>query len=198
MEEKIKVKAKAKENEAIDNTEVEKMSEEDTQFLKGCGKFLLVAIFVILLILFKACTYTVEENQYAVTKQFGKVVNIVEDAGLNFKLPFIEDVSYISKKTLIYDLKASEVITKDKQTLVADCFVLWKVTNPQLFIQSLNGSIVNAQSKIEALAYSGMKQVISAKSQAEVISSRDDILATEIGAAIAKTVNVENEYAELS
>ena len=150
---------------------------------------LLVAIF-----LFNVSTYVVYQGEYAITRQFGKVVNIVDEPGLKMKIPFIQSVSILPNKTLIYDLETSDVITKDKQTMVSDCFVLWRITNPQKFIQSLNGSIINAESRIEALAYNAMKEVISSSIQADVISGRDGKLAENIKNTALKTTDTEKEY----
>jgi membrane protease subunit HflC len=77
-------------------------------------------------------------------------------------------------------LPISEVITKDKQTMVADCFALWRITDPQKFISSLNGSMPNATSRIEVLVYNAMKNEMSSRTQAEIISDRTGKLASDI------------------
>ena len=81
---------------------------------------------------------------------------------------------------LIYDLPISDVITKDKKTMVADSFVLWKIDDPYKFIQNLNGRISVAQDRLSTNVYNAMKNVISSKTQTEVISGRDGALAQEI------------------
>lgn len=64
-------------------------------------------ICIVALILFANCTYTTQENEYSVVKQFGKIVDTNNTAGLRFKVPFIQSVSYVSKATQIYDLPSS-------------------------------------------------------------------------------------------
>lgn len=132
------------------------------------------------IILFSSATFTVKPNEYAVVKQFGKVVAVYEETGLRFKIPLIQNVDSIPKQELIYDLPVSEVITKDKQTMVADSFALWRITNPEKFISSLGGSITNATSRIEMLVYNAMKNEISSRTQQEVISDRTGKLASDI------------------
>ena len=142
-----------------------------------------VVLFVILmlaLIVLSSSMFVVNQGEYAVVKQFGKVVEIYDTAGLRFKTPFIQSVETLPNKELIYDLPISEVITKDKQTMVADSFALWRITDPKKFITNLNGSITNAESRIEMLVYNAMKNEISSRTQNEVISDRTGKLASDI------------------
>ena len=145
-------------------------------------KIMVIACVVFLIAVIGICsvTFTVESDEYAVVKQFGKVVDIYEDTGLKFKAPFVQSVNKLPKKQLIYDLPVSEVITKDKQTMVADSFAQWRIVDPQLFIKSLGGSIANAESRIEMLVYNAMKNEISSRTQAEVIGDRQGKLASDI------------------
>lgn len=138
------------------------------------------AALIIALIGISAVTFTVNNDEYAVVKQFGKVVEIHDTTGLKFKAPFIQSVEKLPKKQLIYDLPVSEVITKDKQTMIADSFAQWRITDPQLFIKNLGGSIANAESRIEMLVYNAMKNEISSRTQAEVIGDRTGKLASDI------------------
>ena len=115
-----------------------------------------IAVFLIGILVASNSMFTVNRDEFAVVKQFGKVVTIHEDAGLKFKTPFIQSVDKLPNKVLIYDLPASEVITKDKQTMVADSFALWRISDPQKFIKNLNGSITNATGRIEMLVYNAI------------------------------------------
>ena len=75
-------------------------------------------------------------------------------------------------------------ITKDKKTMVADSFVLWRIDDPQKFIQTLNSSVPNAESRLSTLVYNSMKNTISGMNQTEVISGRDGELAAAIIAGV--------------
>ncbi|MBQ6890438.1 MAG: protease modulator HflC [Oscillospiraceae bacterium] len=141
---------------------------------------IVLAILVVAIIGISSSTFTVNRDEYAVVKQFGKVVTIYEETGLKFKIPFVQSVEKLPKKQLIYDLPVSEVITKDKQTMVADSFAIWRISDPQLFIKSLSGSVANAESRIEMLVYNAMKNEISSRTQAEVIGDRTGKLAADI------------------
>ena len=140
----------------------------------------LFAIALLAVIVLSSSMFVVNQGEYAIVKQFGKVVEIYDTAGLRFKTPFLQSVETLPKKELIYDLPISEVITKDKQTMVADSFALWRITDPKKFITNLNGSITNAESRIEMLVYNAMKNEISSRTQNEVISDRTGKLASDI------------------
>lgn len=80
----------------------------------------------------------------------------------------------------MYDLAASDVITMDKKTMVADSYVLWRIDDPILFVQTLNSQVANAESRINATVFMAMKNVISSLQQTEVISGRDGYLTDTI------------------
>lgn len=144
-------------------------------------------------------------DEYTLVKQFGRVDRINEKAGLTFKTPFVEETASLPKKTLIYDLATSDVITKDKKTMVTDSYVLWKITNPLKFTQTLNSNIANAESRINTTVYNSLKNVISGMTQTEVISGRDgelnDAIMDNIGEAMKEygidLIIVETKHLDL-
>ncbi len=119
-------------------------------------------------------------DQYTVIKQFGKIIRVIDTAGPSLKIPFIQQVQTMPKSLQIYDLAVSDVITRDKKTMVADCFAIWKITDTQKFISSLNASVSNAEARINTIVYNSLKNVISSMNQDEVISNRDGALAEAI------------------
>ena len=131
-----------------------------------------VALFVIYIAL-NSCLIVCHEDEYKLIRQFGRVDRTITDAGLYVKIPFIESVDTVPKKVLLYDLPVSDVITSDKKTMIVDCYVLWRVTDPLKFAQTLSHSIGNAENRIDQLVYNAMKNTISNMTQDEVIRSRD-------------------------
>ena len=124
--------------------------------------------------------FVLNKGEYAIVRQFGEVVAIHEDPGMKFKIPFVQSMDTLPNKVLIYDLPVSEVITKDKQTMVADSFAMWRISDPIKFISSLNSSITTAEGRIENLVYNAMKNEISSRTQEEVVSDRTGKLAQDI------------------
>ena len=147
-----------------------------------------VGVLVLLTVLVSNCFVVTQRNQYTVVRQFGKVVTIYDKAGINFKLPFVQTAETLPNTLLLYDLPISDVITQDKKTMVADSFALWRISEPQKFIQTLNGSVSNAESRLSTIVYNAMKNVISSRSQSEVISGRDGELAADIRTAVGSSL----------
>ena len=149
--------------------------------MKKSLKIVLPALILILvLILSSACFVTTHQNEYTIVRQFGAVVKIVDEPGLSMKIPFIQSASTLPKTEMLYDLAVSDVITSDKKSMVADSFVLWRISDPLKFIQTLSGNIGNAEYRIDTVVYNSLKTVISSMRQEEVISGRDGLLAQRI------------------
>ena len=151
---------------------------------KVFGKAFAVIILVIALFLGLSSLVITKENEYKVIRQFGKIDHVQTEAGISFKIPFLQTESSLPKQILVYDLAPSDVITKDKKTMITDSYVLWKITDPITFAQTLNSSIGNAESRIDTVVYNSIKNIISSWPQEEVISGRDG----ELSAAIMNNV----------
>ena len=146
-----------------------------------------IVIFIAVVVLLNSMVVT-KENEYTLIKQFGKVERIVPNAGLSFRIPFIQTTDTLPKTMLLYDLTASDVITQDKKTMVVDSYVLWRITDPLKFTQTLT-NITNAEGRINTIVYNSMKNIISSMSQSEVISSRDGALSQSIMQNIGTSVD---------
>lgn len=148
--------------------------------MKYIKRALLIVIAVVVLMILPSCIVVTQENQYSLVRQFGKVDHIVADAGVSFKLPFIQSVDTLPKQTLLYDLFPSDVITSDKKTMICDSYVLWKISDPLKFSQTLSSSISNAENRLDTIVYNSTKNVISSLTQDDVISGRDGALSQAI------------------
>lgn len=113
------------------------------------------------------------QNEYKLIRQFGKVKRVISEPGISMKVPFLETSATLPKETLLYDLSPSDVITRDKKTMISDSYVLWTIENPLKFAQTLNSSLESGESRINTAVYNATKNVISSMSQDQVITSRD-------------------------
>ena len=150
----------------------------------------IAAVAVALLILLGSAFYTVEENQYACTFRFSEIVNTADHAGIHFKIPFIDSVKYFSKATQIYDIPPSEVLTSDKQTMTVDCYILWKIEDPQQFYRAL-GTTARAEERLNAITYTAMKIAMGTLAQADIINMNDGAERNDIYEGIAATVDAQ-------
>lgn len=148
--------------------------------MKKAIKILLPILIVLAIVFSSNCFVVTQQNEYTIVRQFGAVVDIVDEPGLSMKLPFIQSTSTLPKTEMLYDLAVSDVITSDKKSMVADSFVLWRISDPLMFIQTLSGNIANAEYRIDTVVYNALKTVISSMKQEDVISGRDGELARKI------------------
>ena len=152
-------------------------------------KTVLIAVLILLaLIISGNAFYTVEENQYACTFRFSEIVNTKGEAGLYFKIPFIDQVKYFSKATQLYDIPPSEVLTSDKQNMTVDCYILWKIADPQQFYRAL-GTPEKAEERLDAITYNTLKTAMGTLAQADIINMEDGALRNEIYESIATIVD---------
>ena len=143
---------------------------EVTNAMKKYG-FLIVIVALALLIALNSF-YTVEEDQFACTVRFSEIISTTGEAGLHFKVPFIDSISYFSKATQFYDIPPSEVLTSDKQNMTADCYVLWRIEDPKKFYQTL-GTTAAAEQRLNATTYNELKTVMGTLAQADIINMED-------------------------
>ncbi len=152
--------------------------------MKTFKKAILAAFLLLLLIVGASSIVVTQENEYSLIRQFGKVDHVVSEAGISFKVPFIQSVDKLPKQTLLYDLASSDVITSDKKTMITDSYILWHITDPLKFAQTLNSSIANAESRLDTIVYNSTKNIISSMRQEDVISGRDG----ELSAAVIENI----------
>lgn len=115
---------------------------------------LLIGLFLLLL----NNLFIVQQGEYKVVRQFGEVVKVIKDPGLNVKIPFIQSVTTLTKKQEILDVDTTEITTRDKKRILIDNYAIWKIDNPKLMI-------TNAQTndRAEAIMMNFIYSVIRAE-----------------------------------
>ena len=156
--------------------------------MKGKKVGILIGVAAVVVAVGASVTVT-QQNEYKLIRQFGKVDRVISSSGISFKIPFIESTQSLPKETLLYDLAASDVITKDKKTMISDSYVLWKISDPLKFAQTLNSSVESGESRINTAVYNATKNAISSMSQDQVITSRDGELSDMVTEAIGTNMD---------
>ncbi len=146
---------------------------------KLAGWIIAVIVLVALFVLANSL-YVVQPNKYGIIRQFGAVVDVKSEPGLYFKIPFVQERSSLPNTVLLYDVPVSDMISADKTSLIADCFAIWEIDDPRLFIETLSGNMATAEGRIDANVYNAMKTVMSSMTLEEIISGRDGELVTAI------------------
>ena len=162
-------------------------------------RWIILILLVLIALVALDGTFTVRENEYACIVRFSKIIDTTDEAGLHFKVPFVDSVKYFSSATQFYDIPPSEVLTSDKQNMTVDCYILWSISDPKLFYQTLGTKSV-AEQRLDALTYNELKTVMGTLAQSDIInmedgSKRNDIyenIATDVD-RLAKTYGIRVE-----
>ncbi len=132
--------------------------------------FWIIAILAVITI--ASSVYTVDYKDIVLIQQFGRVVATQSEPGLHFKTPFIQSTIAIYDGNRIYDIPQSDVITRDKKSMIADDYVIWTVSDVMKYYQTLGGVGARAEERIDAAVYNATKNTISSMTQDEVIAAR--------------------------
>lgn len=135
--------------------------------MKSLITFLIVAALVVSA--WRMVAFTVDETQTAVVLQFGEIVKVAKEPGLYFKKPLLENVVYIEDRLLSIDIKPAPVITVDKQRLTVDSYTLWRISEPQRFVETMRGLRGNAEKRIDDIVYSLLRDVLGKKSFEDIL-----------------------------
>ncbi|MBP5746682.1 MAG: protease modulator HflC [Lachnospiraceae bacterium] len=151
-------------------------------------------------IIIGASAYTVRPNEAAMIIRLGKIQSVVTETGMHFHTPFIESVTSVYTGDIMYDIPVSDVITSDKKSMIADNYVIWSVTDPTKYYQTLGAIRGRAEERIEAAVYNATKNTISSMAQDEIIAARGttltDMITKEANTDI-KQYGIDIELAEI-
>ena len=132
-------------------------------------KFIVPAIVIIGVLLFQSIIIVQEINQ-AIVLQFGDPKKIISKAGLNFKLPFIQNVVYLDKRVLNLDNPPEEVIASDQKRLIIDAITRFQIIDPLKFYISVGNERV-ARSRLSTIINSRIRGVLGTQELATLLST---------------------------
>lgn len=154
---------------------------------------LLIVLIVVILILANMSLFIVDETKQAIVLQLGKPIRTIKEPGLNWKLPFIQNVLFFEDRLLVYDAAPTEIITKDKKTLIVDNYARWKIIDPLKFLQTVR-DLNGAQARLDDIIYSELRVDLGLFDMSEIVSEkREGIMkrVTEISNEKAKIYGIE-------
>jgi len=163
-----------------------------------------IALLVVLVV-FMSATFVVQQTEQALVFRFGSVARPpIENPGIYFKVPFIENVVTIDKRILDLELPQQEVIAADQKRLVVDAFTRYRITDPLRFYQSVN-SVAGANLRLTSIVNSAVRTILADASLSAVVRTdrsglmqriRDDVNRQAQGLGI-KVVDVRLRRADL-
>lgn len=131
------------------------------------GIFLI--ILVALLIIIFTNVFIVKQGEYKVVRQFGEVVRIIEEPGLNYKIPFVQSVTTLPKYQLTYDVSQAEINTKDKKRILIDNYAIWRIEDPKKMISNAR-TLEGAEGRMEEFIYSVVRSELGQLDYDEIIN----------------------------
>lgn len=136
-----------------------------SQIVKAVAALAVVAA----LLLAGDMVYIVKEYQQAVVLRFGKFIKAVQEPGFHLKMPFLQQVSIYDKRLLDYDVAPTEIVTKDKRTLLIDSFSKWRINDPEIFYKRVR-SVFTARGRIKDVIFSDLAQEFGQHTLEEIVS----------------------------
>jgi len=132
-------------------------------------KFVIPAIVLVAVVIFQSL-FIVQEISQAIVLQFGDPKKIISKAGLNFKLPFIQNVVFLDKRILNLDNEPQEVIAADQKRLIVDAIARFKIVDPLKFYISVGNERV-ARSRLSTIINSRIRGVLGTQELATLLST---------------------------
>ncbi len=135
--------------------------------------YIIAGTIFLSVIIFASAAYTLNEAEQAIVLQFGRPIgNSITEAGLHFKVPFIQDVIKFDKRILEWDGEANEIPTKDNKYIFIDAFARWHISDPLKFFKSSKNEQL-AQSRLDDIIDGAIRDEISNRLMQEIIRSSD-------------------------
>lgn len=143
--------------------------------MKNLKSFVIGTVALLGLMLLSASLYTVQQTQYAVVFELGKIVDVKTTPGLHFKVPFIQNVTYFDSRIITLDSPDTEKYnTKENNYVVVDSFVKWRIIDPKQYYISVGGDEVRAQNRLQQTITASLKEEFTKRTVIEVVSGERD------------------------
>ena len=133
--------------------------------------------------------FTVNQTQQALVLQFGEPKRTIQEPGLAFKLPFIQDVIYYEKRVLsLIPQDAEEVILSDQKRLQVDAYARYQIEDPLLFYQTVRNEL-GARGRLEAIIDSSVRRALGRETLASILTGQRNDITRSIGEEVNASVS---------
>ncbi|HLW05677.1 MAG TPA: protease modulator HflC [Azoarcus sp.] len=139
---------------------------------------ILIGVLIVLGLLASSALFIIDQRQYAVVFQFGEVSRVEREPGLRWKIPIVQNVRFFDRRILTIDTPDPQrFITAEKQNVMVDHFVKWRISDPRLFYESVQGDEARARTRVLQTVNAGLREEFGRRTVAEVVSGeRDQIM----------------------
>ena len=155
----------------------------------GIGRLVTLAVIALLLAGVSGSLFTVNQTQQALVLQFGEPKRTIQEPGLAFKLPFIQDVTYYEKRVLsLIPQDAEEVILSDQKRLQVDAYARYQIEDPLLFYQTVRNEL-GARGRLEAIIDSSVRRALGRETLASILTGQRNDITRSIGEEVNASVS---------
>ena len=146
---------------------------------------LILGLAIFLVIVVYNSIFFVEQRIQTLVLQFGEPVKVIQEPGLNFKIPLAQNIVKFDKRILLFDNSAEEIIASDKKRLIVDAFVRYKIVDPLKFFQTVrNERALN--NRLGSVVNNSLRAVLGRVPLKAVISDRRELLMQEVSSLVAE------------
>ena len=139
-----------------------------------------MVFFILVAILVLSTVFTIDETRQVVILQFGEPVRIIKTPGLHFKLPApLQVAQRFDDRLLEYDVPPEEILSKDKKSLIVDNYVRWRITDPLLFLQTVQTEPI-AKTRIDDIVYSELRRELGTHNMSEIITENRELIMEKV------------------
>ena len=155
----------------------------------GIGRLVTLAVIALLLAGVSGSLFTVNQTQQALVLQFGEPKRTIQEPGLAFKLPFIQDVTYYEERVLsLIPQDAEEVILSDQKRLQVDAYARYQIEDPLLFYQTVRNEL-GARGRLEAIIDSSVRRALGRETLASILTGQRNDITRSIGEEVNASVS---------
>ncbi len=145
-------------------------------------KSLIVVVAAAVVFVLFSSAFTVDETEQVVVTRFSRVIRVVTEPGLNFKIPFIENVIVYPKNLQAWDGDPGQVPTQDKTYIWVDSFARWKIVDPVLFFKTIGTDHRMAQNRLNEIIDPAARNLITSNRLIEAVrNSNRELDTVEVG-----------------
>jgi len=128
--------------------------------------------------------YIVKETERAIKLQFGELIDADVQPGIDFKVPFVDNIKRFVARVLTLDTQPSRFLTSGKKYVIVDSYAKWRIKDVRAYYQASSGDRGRATALLENLVNKGLRDEIAARTLHEVVSGERDQLMTQLTAAL--------------
>jgi membrane protease subunit HflC len=153
------------------------------------SRFAFIAILFAALMAVYSSAFTVDQTQQALVLQLGEPKRTIQEPGLAFKVPFIQDVTYYEKRVLsLIPQEAEEVILADQKRLKVDAFARYQISDPLLFYQTVRNE-TGARGRLDAIIDSSVRRALGRETLASILTGQRNDITRSIGEEVNESVS---------